>query len=52
MEVDWGQASQIAGAGFGTVFVVLAILATVIVLIALAVRRTSRGKNKNAKKGD
>ena len=46
MEVDWGQASQIAGAGFGT------ILAGVIALIALAVRRTSRGKDKNIKKGD
>jgi len=51
MGVDWGQAFQIGGVGFGTVFLVLIILAGVISLTALAVKRISRGKGEaNSKK--
>jgi len=46
MGVDWGQAFHIGGAGFGTVFLVLIILAGVVSLIALAVKRISRGKGE------
>ena len=54
MGIDWGQAFYIGGAGFGTVMVVLAVLAGVISLIALATRRSSRGKDKAdiTQKGD
>ncbi|MBE9477661.1 MAG: hypothetical protein IMY81_00245 [Chloroflexi bacterium] len=48
MAVDWGRAFQIGGIGFGTVFLVLGILATAIALIAIAVRRIGRGKNKDS----
>lgn len=37
--IDWGQAWQISGMGFGLVFLVLAILAIVIWLIGLVMRR-------------
>jgi len=51
MGVDWGQAFQIGGVGFGTVFLVLIILAGVISLTGLAVKRISRGKDEaNSKK--
>jgi len=46
MGVDWGQAFYIGGVGFGTVFLVLTILAGTIALIGLAVRKTSRGKDE------
>ena len=54
MGVDWGQAFHIGGVGFGTVFLVLVILAVAISLVAIAVRRISRGKdNANSEhKGD
>lgn len=54
MEVDWGQAFYIGAAGFGTVLVVLAVLAGAISLVAIAVRRISRGKDKVdiTRKGD
>ena len=53
MAVDWGRAFQIGGVGFGTVFLVLGILATAIVLIAIAVRRIDRSKSKDSiQKGD
>jgi len=54
MGVDWGQAFQIGGAGFGTVFLVLAILAGAITLVAVAIRRISHGKDdaNNVHKGD
>ena len=48
MAVDWGRAFQIGGIGFGTVFLVLGILATAIALIAIVVRRIGRGKNKDS----
>jgi len=46
MGVDWGQAFHIGGAGFGTVFLVLIILAGAISLVGLAVKRISRGKGE------
>jgi len=50
MEVAWGQAFQIGGVGFGTVFLVLIILAGAISLIGLAVKRISRGKDEASSK--
>ena len=54
MGVAWGQAFQIGGIGFGTVFLVLVILAVVIVLVGLAIRRAGRGggEAKSEQKGD
>jgi len=46
MGVDWGQAFHIGGAGFGTVFLVLIILAGAISLVGLAVKRIGRGKEE------
>lgn len=48
MGVDWGYAFKIGGIGFGTVFLVLIILAVVISLIGLVARRSSRAKKENA----
>ena len=45
MAIDWGQASQIGGAGFGTVFLVLLVLAVAISLISIAIRKISHRKN-------
>ena len=39
MEINWGEAWQIGGIGFGMVFVVLAILAVAIWLIGLVIRK-------------
>ena len=54
MGVDWGQAFHIGGVGFGTVFLVLIILAGAISLIGLTIRRINRGKGEanSAQKGD
>jgi Na+-transporting methylmalonyl-CoA/oxaloacetate decarboxylase gamma subunit len=40
--MNWGQALLIAGKGFGTVFLILVILAVVTWLIGLAFRRFGR----------
>ena len=45
MAGDGAEAFRIGGIGFGTVFLVLVILAVVITLIGLAVRRANRGKD-------
>jgi Na+-transporting methylmalonyl-CoA/oxaloacetate decarboxylase gamma subunit len=45
MAIDWGQASQVGGVGFGTVFLVLTILAVATLLISVAVRKISHRKN-------
>jgi Na+-transporting methylmalonyl-CoA/oxaloacetate decarboxylase gamma subunit len=42
MAIDWGLAASIAGKSFGTVFVVLIILAVVTWLIGLAFQRMKR----------
>ena len=54
MEVDWPYALRIGGTGFGTVFLVLVILAGVISLVGLVVRRMGRGKDEanSAQKGE
>jgi Na+-transporting methylmalonyl-CoA/oxaloacetate decarboxylase gamma subunit len=44
--VNWGQAFLIAGKGFGTVFLILIILAVVTWLIGLAFRRAGRGQGE------
>ena len=46
MAVDWGQAFQIGGIGFGAVFLVLIILAVAIWLIGLVVSKVSAGKGE------
>ena len=54
MEVPWGQAVQVGGVGFGTVFALLIILAIVIWLTGLVVNKISVGKGEadTQKKGD
>ncbi len=54
MGVDWRQAFYIGGAGFGTVLLVLAALAGVILLVAIAVRRIGHARDKAdiTQKGD
>jgi Na+-transporting methylmalonyl-CoA/oxaloacetate decarboxylase gamma subunit len=42
MAIDWGSAASIAGRSFGTVFVVLIILAVAVWLIGLAFQRFKR----------
>ena len=46
MGVDWGQAFYIGGAGFGTVLLVLTVLARAILLVARAVRRIGHARDK------
>ncbi len=48
--VDWGQAGQIGGVGFGLVFVILIILAVVIWLVGVVVARISPREIKDKKK--
>ena len=54
MEVPWGEAAQIGGVGFGTVFALLIILAIIIWLTGLVFGKTSTGESKTVsqKKGD
>jgi Na+-transporting methylmalonyl-CoA/oxaloacetate decarboxylase gamma subunit len=46
MAADWGAAGLLAGRGFGTVFLVLIILAVVTWLIGLVFQRIKRGQDK------
>ena len=46
MEIDWVQAWQVSGIGFGLVFVVLTILAVVIRLVSLVINRNSGGSDE------
>ena len=46
MGVDWGLAGQVGGAGFGTVFVLLIILAIVVWLMGRLFKRTGSDDNK------
>jgi Na+-transporting methylmalonyl-CoA/oxaloacetate decarboxylase gamma subunit len=52
MGVNWGEALRIGGTGFGLVFVVLIILAVIISLIGLAIKRINRDKANNTQKGE
>ena len=46
MGVDWGLAGQIAGIGFGLVFVVLTVLALAIWLMGLVLSKIGSGKDE------
>ena len=46
MAIDWGFAGQVGGAGFGTVFALLIILAIVIWLTGRLVNRTRSTEEK------
>ena len=52
MGIDWGFAGQVGGIGFGMVFALLIILAVVIWLMGLLVKKTSpKDKNHDNQKG-
>lgn len=46
MTTIWGEAGRVAGIGFGTVFLVLIILAVITWLIGLVFQRIKRGQEK------
>jgi Na+-transporting methylmalonyl-CoA/oxaloacetate decarboxylase gamma subunit len=46
MGVDWGLAGQIAGIGFGLVFVVLTVLALAIWLVGSVLSKIDSGKGE------
>ena len=52
--VNWGQAGQIGGVGFGLVFAILIILAIAIWLVGLVLSKIkpSEGVTGDKKKGD
>jgi Na+-transporting methylmalonyl-CoA/oxaloacetate decarboxylase gamma subunit len=50
MEVDWGQAWQVGGIGFGLVFAVLIILALVMWLTGLLLNKIGGGADTTDKK--
>jgi Na+-transporting methylmalonyl-CoA/oxaloacetate decarboxylase gamma subunit len=54
MAVDWGQALQIGGIGFGLVFVILIILALTVWLAGLRLGKigTDKGEVSDKKRGD
>jgi Na+-transporting methylmalonyl-CoA/oxaloacetate decarboxylase gamma subunit len=47
--IDWGSVKEIAGGGFGTTLLILAILCIVIWLIGLVVRRRARRAKDESK---
>ena len=50
MEVPWGQAIQIGGVGFATVFALLVVLAIVIWLTGLVLSKINAGKSETDSK--
>jgi len=46
MSANWGEALQIAGKGFGTVFLILIILAVVTWLVGLVFQRIKANREK------
>ena len=51
MAIDWGFAGQIGGVGFGTVFIVLLLLAAAVWIVGLVTRKmASPEDDTNAKK--
>jgi len=48
--IDWSLAGKIAGGGFGMVFFILAILALLIWITGLGVRKFSKSKSKSEEK--
>ena len=53
MAIDWGFAGQIGGIGFGMVFAVLVILAVILWLVGLVMRKIDTGEEDtgDSKKG-
>jgi Na+-transporting methylmalonyl-CoA/oxaloacetate decarboxylase gamma subunit len=51
MEINWTEAWQIGGIGFGLVFAVLAILAVAIWLIGLVIRKIESRRGGGAAEG-
>ncbi|MFC2021534.1 OadG family protein [Chloroflexota bacterium] len=53
MAIDWGQAAQIGGVGFSTVFLVLVILAVALWLTGLIFSKIGTGSDEptDTKKG-
>jgi Na+-transporting methylmalonyl-CoA/oxaloacetate decarboxylase gamma subunit len=49
--IDWGWAGLIAGAGFGTVFLVLAILAIVVIIYGSVLKLIEKMGEKKAEEG-
>jgi Na+-transporting methylmalonyl-CoA/oxaloacetate decarboxylase gamma subunit len=50
--IDWGEAGQIAGIGFGMVVLILGILALVLWLVGIPLKKTAKEEKKEeAKKG-
>jgi len=47
MTINWGEAGLLAGRSFGTVFLILIILAVVTWLVGFVVKRANKGQ-KNA----
>jgi len=50
MEIDWAQAWQVGGIGFGLVFVVLAILAVVTWLVSWVINRNNGSDEDETRK--
>ena len=48
--VDWGQAWQIGGVGFGVVFVILIILAIAIWIVGRVLNKISASKSETGEK--
>ena len=47
MTINWGEAGLLAGKGFGTVFLILIILAVATWLIGFLFQRIKRGRGKS-----
>ena len=54
MGIEWGFAGQVGGVGFGTVFLLLVILAGVIWLVGRLINKTGarKGETSEEEKGD
>jgi Na+-transporting methylmalonyl-CoA/oxaloacetate decarboxylase gamma subunit len=52
MAVNWGEALRVGGIGFGTVFLVLTILAVAVTIIGLAVKRLNRNQTDQKQEGE
>ncbi len=50
MAVDWGFAGLVGGVGFGTVFVLLIILAVVVWLVGVVLSKLNIGKDETSGK--
>lgn len=48
--IDWGLTAKIAGGGFGMVFLILAILALIVWIVGMGVRRISKNSSRSKEK--